>query len=204
MSKENGLIKFLKKISNQFSEKLQLIISLSSNEKRYLEFEKYLKEINDQLHLIYNSSKNKKRNTTYNSINHTLNSSKEKTTKNSTKNSTRNIFSYNYKKTLSNINQKKKEKEIPKVLNTTSNKINKTEIINLNKKNEKEKIPIKKLNPNQINLNNEKEKRKINTPEPRKKLNPAQKVNTLNKTVKKIKNKITMKTEKKKPIKIKF
>lgn len=198
MSKENGLIKFLKKISNQFSEKLQLIISLSSNEKRYLEFEKYLKEINDQLHLIYNSSKNKKRNITYNSINHTLNSSKEKTTKNSTKNSTRNIFSYNYKKTLSNINQKKKEKEIPKVLNTTSNKINKTEIINLNKKNEKEKIPIKKLNPNQINLNNEKEKRKINTPEPRKKLNPYQKVNTLNKTVKNIKNIITMKTEKKK------
>ena len=66
MSKENGLIKFLKKISNQFSEKLQLIISLSSNEKRYLEFEKYLKEINDQLHLIYNSSKNKKRNIKYN------------------------------------------------------------------------------------------------------------------------------------------
>jgi hypothetical protein len=173
MSKENGLIKFLKKISNQFSEKLQLIISLSSNEKRYLEFEKYLKEINDQLHLIYNSSKNKKSNT-YNSINHTLNSSKEKTTKNST----RNIFSYNDKKTLSYINQKKKEKEIPKVLNTTSNKINKTEIINLNKKNEKEKIPIKKINTNQIKINNEKEKRKKNTKEQKKKLNTYQKVNT--------------------------
>jgi hypothetical protein len=51
MSKENEFIKFLKKLSNEFPIKIQYIIKLNSNEKRLIEFEKYLKNINDEMQI---------------------------------------------------------------------------------------------------------------------------------------------------------
>ena len=59
MSKENEFIKFLKKLSNEFPIKVQFIIKLNSNEKRFNEFEKYLKNINDEMKILSTSKTNK-------------------------------------------------------------------------------------------------------------------------------------------------
>ena len=189
MSKENEFIKFLKKLSNEFPIKIQYIIKLNSNEKRLIEFEKYLKNINDEMQIL-STLKTKKNQFNIDSKTNSLNPKQMLKT-----NSTNNLNN-NKKNHISNLTKcpSPYKKEISIRINSSNNfqekSINSNQI-NCNPK--KEKNIAKKLD-NRIlktNLINNKQRRNINTPDPltKKKLNKTyNKLNELNNTINNIQN----------------
>ena len=198
MSKENEFIKFLKKLSNEFPIKVQFIIKLNSNEKRFNEFEKYLKNINDEMKILSTSKTNKNQfniDSKTNSLNKPKELIKTKSTFNINNTKKKNISSLTK---CPSPNKKEMFKRLNSSINIQEKPKNSNQMI-LNSKNEKKSF--KKLDNKTLKTNviNNKESRNIKTPDPliKKKFNKTyNKLNELNKTINNIKNQNNLKLNK--------